>query len=159
MKNVSLVWLLMAFIAVGFACGESEEERMAREQARLDSLRIAEQAALEARMQAVEDSLAAVEAARLAEEAAKTAYTFDANGSYTVQLGAWRSEVKANQIAAEWTNAEYDAVYVVRTGTEETGDVWFRVRIGYFPTMQDAENFGAEFGAEVGSSYWVSNRD
>ena len=98
MKKAPLFLFLMAFTLIGFSCGESEEDRMAREQARIDSIRVAEQAALEARMQAVEDSLAAVEAARLVEEVAKTSYTFDEAGLYTIQIGSWRSETKANQI-------------------------------------------------------------
>jgi len=154
MKKASLLLFLMAFAMIGFSCGESEADRMAREQARIDSLRVAEQAALEARMQAVEDSLAAVEAAQLAEQAAKTAYTFDENGTYVLQTGAWRSEVKANLIADRWSR-RVSAAYVVQGGDETSGDVWFRVRIGYFPTMQDAQNFGAEMGL----SYWVTTRN
>jgi cell division septation protein DedD len=154
MKKATLLLFLMAFAMIGFSCGESEAESMARAQARIDSLRVAEQAALEARMQAVEDSLAAVEAAQLAEQAAKTAYTFDENGTYVLQIGAWRSEVKANLIADRWSR-RVSAAYVVQGGDETSGDVWFRVRIGYFPTMQDAQNFGAEMGL----SYWVTTRN
>jgi cell division septation protein DedD len=105
-------------------------------------------------MQAVQDSLAAVEAAQLAEEATKTAYTFDENGIYVLQTGAWRSEVKANLIADRWSR-RVSAAYVVQSGDETSGDVWFRVRIGYFPTMQDAQNFGDEMGL----SYWVTTRN
>ena len=154
MKKASLLLFLMAFTNIGFSCGESEADRMAREQARIDSLRVAEQAALEARMQAVEDSLAAAEAAQLAQEAAKTAYIFDENGTYVLQTGAWRSEVKANLIADRWSR-RVSAAYVVQGGDETSGDVWFRVRIGYFPTMQDAQNFGDEMGL----SYWVTTRN
>ena len=154
MKKASLLLFLMAFAMIGFSCGESEADRMAREQARIDSIRVAEQAALEARMQAVEDSLAAVEAVRLAEEATKTAYTFDENGIYVLQTGAWRSEVKANLIADLWSR-RVSAAYVVQSGDETSGDVWFRVRIGYFPSMQDAQNFGDEMGL----SYWVTTRN
>ncbi len=153
MKKAPLLLFLMAFTLIGFSCGESEADRMAREQARLDSIRVAEQAALEARMQAVEDSLAAVEAARLIEEAAKTSYTFDEAGSYTIQIGSWRSETKANQIAARWAR-RVTAAYVDQSGDETTGDVWFRVRVGYFPTMQDAQNFGNEMGL----NFWVTTR-
>ena len=153
MKKAPLLLFLMAFTLIGFSCGESEEDRMAREQARIDSLRVAEQAALEARMQAVEDSLAAVEAARLAEEVAKTSYTFDESGLYTIQIGSWRSETKANQIAARWAR-RVTAAYVDQSGDETTGDVWFRVRVGYFPTMQDAQNFGNEMGL----NFWVTTR-
>ena len=154
MKKAFLLLFLMAFAMIGFSCGESEADRMAREQARIDSIRVAEQAALEARMQAVEDSLAAVEAVRLAEEATKTAYTFDENGIYVLQTGAWRSEVKANLIADLWSR-RVSAAYVVQSGDETSGDVWFRVRIGYFPSMQDAQNFGDEMGL----SYWVTTRN
>jgi cell division protein FtsN len=155
MKKAFLLLFLMAFAMIGFSCGESEADRMAREQARIDSIRVAEQAALEARMQAVEDSLAAVEAVRLAEETAKTTSTFDENGSYVIQTGAWRSEVKANAQAAQWASEGVSAAYVVQTGDETTGDVWFRVQLGYFPSMQDAQNFGTEMGV----SYWVTTRN
>ena len=155
MKKAFLLLFLMAFAMIGFSCGESEADRMAREQARIDSIRVAEQAALEARMQAVEDSLAAVEAVQLAEETAKTTSTFDENGSYVIQTGAWRSEVKANAQAAQWASEGVSAAYVVQTGDETTGDVWFRVRLGYFPSMQDAQNFGTEMGL----SYWVTTRN
>ena len=71
-----------------------------------------------------------------------------------LQIGAWRSEVKANLIADRWSR-RVSAAYVVQGGDETSGDVWFRVRIGYFPTMQDAQNFGTEMGL----SYWVTTRN
>ena len=122
MKKAFLLLFLMAFAMIGFSCGESEADLLAREQARIDSLRVAEQASLEARMQAVQDSLAAVEAAQLAEEATKTAYTFDENGIYVLQTGAWRSEVKANLIADRWSR-RVSAAYVVQSGDASVGRV------------------------------------
>jgi len=140
-------------------CGESEEERKAREQARLDSLRQAEQAKIDSMMQARQDSIAAAEAATQEEEEQETDYSdiqFSEDGEYIVQVGAWRSEVKANSFVETWNQRGYEQAYSIKVGNEQTGDVWFRVRIGFLPSKEEAEKFGQRLNSEYGTPYWVS---
>ncbi len=161
MKNFSLYTLLLAVTFMTFtACGESEAERQAREQARLDSLRLVEQQKVAAMMAELEDSTSSTESAEMEQMEEKTqSYSISESGSYVVQVGAWRSEEKAQSFVNMWSDRNYPSSYVIQTGNEATGDVWFRVRVGYFTTRDAAKEFGANLASEINSGYWVANKD
>lgn len=155
MKNLGIYTLLLALIMVVQACGPSEEERRAAEQARLDSLRQVEEQRIAEMMQAREDSIArAKEQQRIAEENAKPQFAED--GNYAVQVGAFRSEVSANNYKNEIADREYPHIYIVKVGEEETGDIWFRLRVGFFADKAEAEKLGKELGKELNTGYWIS---
>lgn len=161
MKNIGLKLL---FVVIGFgllqACGESEEQRRAREQARMDSLlkvqqqEIAEEMARLERENAANAEVSEEEATQ--EESSNNDYGFVENGEYALQVGAFRSKDKAEGYLTKWADRDYPSLYTVKVGNEEFGDVWFRVRIGFFGTKEDAENLGEELSAEINSGYWVS---
>lgn len=156
MKNISIYTLLLAFALITVqGCGPSEEERRAAEQARLDSLRQVEQQRIAELMQAREDSLARVaQQEQMEEEESSTQFAED--GEYAVQVGAFRSESQANAYKNKLSDREYPHVYTVMIGEEETGDIWYRLRVGFFATKAEAEEFGAELGTELNTGYWVS---
>lgn len=156
MKKTGIYSLLLAMlIIVVQACGPSEEELRATEQARLDSLRQVEEQRIAEMMEAKEDSIArAQEQQRIAEEEAKPQFAED--GTYVVQVGAFRSKEKANNYKAKLTDREFPHVYVNKSGNEETGNIWFRLRVGFFAEKAEAEKLGKELGAELNSGYWVS---
>lgn len=156
MKNLSIYTLLLAFTLITIqGCGPSEEERRAAEQARLDSLRQVEQQRIAELMQAREDSLARVaEQEQMEEEDATPQFAED--GEYAVQVGAFRSEDQANSYKNQLSDRDYPHVYTVKVGEEETGDIWYRLRVGFFSSKADAEEFGAELGSELNTGYWVS---
>lgn len=156
MKKLSIYTLLLAVALLSIqACGPSEEERRAAEQARLDSLRqVEEQRIAEQMEEARQDSIArAQEQQRQKEEAGPQ---FAENGEYAVQVGAFRSEVKAEKYLSNWDERDYANAYVVKVGEEETGDVWFRLRVGFFDSKDEAEKLGQELSEEINSGYWVS---
>ena len=163
MKNVHIFSIALAvlFFSISACSGESEEEKQARLQAYQDSLRAVEQAKIAEMMAAMEDSVNAANEEELMEEEVDMPgeYGFSEDGNYVVQVGAWRSEEKAQAFVDGWADRSYPNAYVVKTGNELTGDVWFRVRVGDFATKQDAENFGAELGSEINSGYWVASKD
>lgn len=157
MKNISIYTLLLAFTLITIqGCGPSEEERRAAEQARLDSLRQVEQERIAELMQAREDSLARVAQQEQVAEEEKDTAQFAENGEYAVQVGAFRSEVQANSYKNKLSDREYPHLYTVKVGEEETGDIWFRLRVGFFSSKAAAEEFGAELGRELNTGYWVS---
>lgn len=155
MKKISIYTILLAITLVSIqACGPSEEEQRAAEQARLDSLQQVEQQRIAAQMQAREDSLARIEEQkRLAEEAKPK---FVEGGTYAVQVGAFRSEDKATSYKNTLSGRDYPHVYVIRSGNEETGHVWFRLRVGFFGSKAEAEKLGTELAEELNTGYWVS---
>ncbi len=164
MKNVQLfpIALVLVIFAISACGGESEEEKQARLQAYQDSVRAAEQAKVAEMMAQMQDSVETAEADGMMEDeesSSTSGYAFSEEGSFVVQVGAWRSEMKAQAFVDGWTDREYPNAYVVKTGNELTGDVWFRVRVGNFGTRIDAENFGADLAGEINSGYWVTTKD
>lgn len=158
MKKLGIYTFVVAFALITIqGCGPSEEERRAAEQARLDSLRQVEQQRIEQLMQAREDSLARVaEQQAMEEQENEDSGNFAENGEYAVQVGAFRSETQANSYRDKLRERDYPSVYTVKVGEEETGDIWFRLRVGFFENEADAESFGAELGKELNTGYWVS---
>ncbi len=156
MKKLSIYTLLLAVALISIqACGPSEEERRAAEQARLDSLRqVEEQRIAEQMEEARQDSIArAQEQQRKEREAGPQ---FAENGEYAVQVGAFRSEVKAEKYLSKWNDRDYPNAYVVKVGEEETGDVWFRLRVGFFDSKEEAAKLGQKLADEINTGYWVS---
>jgi len=161
MKKISLFTLLLAVTFMTFtACGESETERQAREQARLDSLRLVEQQKVAAMMAELEDNSITgnTEDESVMEEETHSS-SISESGSYVVQVGAWRSEEKAQSFVSMWSDRNYPSSYVIKTGDEATGDIWFRVRVGYFETREGAKEFGTTIASEINSGFWVTNKD
>ena len=110
----------------------------------------------------MEDSITTSESNTIDEEMDETTnseYDFSEEGQFLVQVGAWRSEEKAQSYVDSWSDRDYPNAYVIKTGNELTGDIWFRVRIGYFSTPISAENFGSELSTEINSGYWVVNKN
>lgn len=165
MKNFGIKLLLVAFAVIHIqGCGESEEERRAREQARMDSLRQVQQQLIAEQMKARQDSLEKANASGETpastsgseSDSSSDSYSFKEDGQYAVQVGAFRSEEKANSYIAKWNDRNYPHAYVVKVGDEKWGDVWFRVRVGYFGTKEAAAKLGEKLAEEINSSYWVS---
>lgn len=155
MKKIGaqLIFALLAVVLIQ-ACGPSEAEKQAQEQARLDSLRQVQQMEIDRQMAELAAKEAEEEQQRQIEE--EESMSFSEDGEYAVQVGAFRSETKANNFLADWSDRDYPNAYVVKVGEEEYGDVWFRLRVGYFDTKEAAEKLGVELAQEINSSYWVS---
>ena len=161
MKTV-IIYILTFTLSIFMlqACGQDEAEVERDQQAVQDSLEQAYEAEMEQMRQdsiaqAEEDSIAAEEERR--EQANQIEYSED--GDFVVQIEAWRSEVKAQQQAEEWTDRGYNQSFVVMYGNEDTGDVWYRVRIGQFETREMAERLQSKLEEEHDTRSWVSRTD
>lgn len=143
------------------ACGQEDAEIEPDQQAVQDSLEQAYEAEIE---QMRQDSIARAEADSIeAEEEERREQAnqieYDEDGDFVVQIEAWRSEVKAQQQAEEWKERGYDQSFVVTYGDEDTGDVWYRVRIGQFDTREMAERLSSKLEEEHDTRSWVSRAD
>lgn len=154
-----IIFTVTAATLIGLmsACGPSEEELQQQEQARQDSLERVKQQRLE---QQRLDSIAqvrqdSIDAAKKEQEE-RNRIKFDENGSFTVQTEAWRSEVKAQNQADQWKEKGYDKAYVTQYGNIETGDVWFRVRLGKFATKSMAQKFQKVLTEDHNTNSWIS---
>jgi hypothetical protein len=136
MTPIRLISVTIATLFILSACNNQSEKDVALEaQLRQDSIRQAKQ---EAQLKARADSLAIVmaEEQRRQEEQARREMeeklakpTHNPNGSITIQAEAWRSEEYAKKRLGFWKSEGFDAAYVVQTGNENTGDIWYRIRL------------------------------
>lgn len=142
--------LLTALFVLGstitlMSCGQSEADLQRETQARRDSLA----QALAAR-EASPDSSESPSEAPL-----QSNFTFTDSGRFVVQVGSWRSETKAGELAEVWISRGYPNAFVESYGNETTGDVWFRVRLGRMPSRSDADALVRLIQQRHGLVAWV----
>lgn len=141
--------LFVGFSLLMTACGPSEEDLQMQSQARRDSL-----AQALAQREAGTDS-SATEAVPQAAGTSDQPFAFDEAGRFVVQVGAWRSETKASDLVDVWKQRGYTAAYMEAFGNENTGDVWFRVRLGKLVSRTDADALVNQLKQRHGLSAWV----
>jgi septal ring-binding cell division protein DamX len=74
-------------------------------------------------------------------------------GNYSIQVSSWETQAKANGEAAKMTAAGYPA-YVVEGNVE--GDTWYRVRIGRYETMADAQSALRQVSQVAETEPWIA---
>ncbi|NGP89128.1 SPOR domain-containing protein [Fodinibius halophilus] len=154
-----VIFLVTSSIAIGLlnACGPSEEEKKRREQARQDSLeQVRQQRLAQQRQDSIEqarqDSIKAAEKRKRE----RNRIEFDSDGAFSVQVEAWRSKHKAQSQIQKWKDRGYENAYVVKYGTEETGDIWFRVRLGHLATKEMAQKLKDKLQRKHNEQSWIS---
>ena len=75
-------------------------------------------------------------------------------GKFTVQIGAFRSEQRAIEARSKYRSMGYDA-YMEKTTVGGEDRAWFRVRIGRFQRISEAENVSRELNAKGNIKAWV----
>ncbi len=98
----------------------------------------------------------AEEAQEAEEEEERMDVAFDEDGNFAVQVEAWRSRRKAEEQIEKWQNRGFENAFVVQHGNEDTGDVWFRVRLGRLSTQEAARNLQAQIKENYGANSWIS---
>lgn len=76
-------------------------------------------------------------------------------GHFTVQVSSWKTAKQAQNILNQVSDAGYDG-YIQRVWLEDLNQVWWRVRIGDFTTIQDAKALLEEINA-IYPGAWVDN--
>lgn len=82
--------------------------------------------------------------------------TFTPSGDYALQVSAWRSQWKAQEELKKWRERGYDQAYLMKAGNEETGNIWYRVRLGHLQTQSDGKQVGREISNKYDVSFWVA---
>ena len=126
------------------------------------SLAAADSAEAARQRQALQDSIIRAQQdsirALLEEMSAEPVVTPQDAGRYVVQLSAWRSKSKAQEIADAWVSMGFANAYVQEIQVSEpAGDTWYRVRIGYFQTAEAAERMKGRLLTEYKTESWVSD--
>lgn len=157
--KISLIYISTVIIALMFlhGCGPSDEELREQERARQQSVQDSLQLVYEAQMQEMRQD--SIEQARLAEVVvadARTQIEYVADGPYTLQIESWRTKEKADSRAQSWKDRGFENTYVLEFGSEDTGNLWYRVRIGRFASSDHANNLKEQLSEEYEIESWVS---
>lgn len=151
---INLIFVSFLAVTILQACGPSEEELRQQQIARQDSLRQVYQAQME---QMRLDSLRQAEEESIApEEEDDSEIEFTETGRFTVQIESWRSKEKADAQAQRWIERGHSRAYVMKFGNEDSGDVWYRVRMGRFDSREMAEKFKAKLARDYNKESWIS---
>lgn len=144
-------------ISLMVSCGPSEEElrqqELERQQAERDSLERVYEAQME---QMRQDSIAQARQDSIAEAERRNQIEFSEDGNFAVQVQSWRSEEKANRELQKWKERGYENAFVVKYGKEETGNIWYRVRIGRVESEEMAKNLKEKLMNEYNAESWIS---
>jgi hypothetical protein len=127
-RSLSTFFAVSATLTL-LSCGPSEADQQQEAQARRDSL-----AQVLAQRESVADSTQSTTETEMQQE-----FDFSDSGRFVVQVGSWRSETKAEELAGVWKRRGYPNAFTESFGNESTGDVWFRVRLGRMPSSSDAD--------------------
>jgi cell division protein FtsN len=76
----------------------------------------------------------------------------DMQGNYTIQVSALREKNQAEEIVGRLEDAGYPAF--VET-VPMRGVHWYTVRIGHYPSRNDAKKAVEDFALELRSNYWI----
>ncbi|HLR76727.1 MAG TPA: SPOR domain-containing protein [Balneolaceae bacterium] len=163
MKTISFTILscLLTIAVFTSACNnEKEKQQQEREQARQDSLEQVRKQQQQLRQQR-KDSLAAARADSIASENKEPAFNpeeagMNKEGHYAVQVGAWRSKSKAQELAEDWKPRGFENAFVVQYGDNKTGNIWFRVRLGKFFTQEEAQKLQQWLHQKYETQSWIS---
>lgn len=158
-RTIQLLFIVAIGVSV-VACGPSEDELRQQDQARRDSL---EQAQAMRQAEIADEKIATKGGSGESADATRpsnldiTTLRFSDSGAFSVQVGAWRSESKANQLADVWKTRGFNAAYVEKYGTDVNGDVWFRVRLGRMDARSSADALVSHVNATYGLVAWVGS--
>ena len=72
-------------------------------------------------------------------------------GRYLLQVGAYKNRPSADRMATDLRDMGYPAQVV-------PGEETFRVRIGFFRGVSEAEAVGRRLKRDLGLEYWIDNR-
>lgn len=154
-----IVFIITSSIALGMmnACGPSEEEIQRRKQARQDSLeRVKQQRLAQMRQDSIEQARQDSIAAAKKRERERNRIKFDPDGAFAVQVESWRSKEKAEKQIQKWVDRGYKNAYTVKFGKEETGDIWFRVRLGHLANKEMAKRLQDKIQRNHSEPSWIS---
>jgi cell division protein FtsN len=67
-------------------------------------------------------------------------HIYKVDEGYILQASSWPAKSKAEREAQRLRDFGYDA-FITKAYIEKYGATWYRIRIGYFDSIQQAENF------------------
>lgn len=84
--------------------------------------------------------------------------SLSATGSFVIQVGIQPSEKGANKLAGKLSESGISSYLAKVENPGELEGTYYRVRIGYFATLQDAQQYAKNTLEPLGFAWWVDSR-
>jgi len=165
LQSVSLIGVIALSCSLLSACGSKEEEQKTPQ---AEATPAAEQPAATEEAQA-QDEPALVPIQSLSETAEKSAPAATpapvssnieqgSSGPFVIQVSIQPSRRAANSVVSKLSDQGIKAYVAEVENPGELEGTFYRVRVGYFSTIANAQQFGKEVLAPQGYAGWVDNR-
>ena len=139
--NRSIIFILLFSVNLA-GCGKEGEKEAAVKTETTESQII------------IKETQAETTATKAAKPIAISAPVKKKTGKFTVQIGAFRSEQRAIEARSKYKSMGYDA-YMEKTTVGGKEKAWYRVRIGRFQRIREAEKVSRELNARGNIKAWV----
>ena len=164
LQSVSLLGAFTLSIALLSACGSKEEQPAPQ----VEVKPVVEEPApvQEAAPEPVQEEPALVPIQSLSEEkpapvetpAPVSSVEQEASGPFVIQVSIQPSRKAANNVVSKLSDQGIKAYVAEVENPGELEGTFYRVRVGYFSTIANAQQFGKEVLAPQGYAGWVDNR-
>jgi cell division septation protein DedD len=153
---MKLRWMALILLALALVIGCSEDSK--KEAAKLEQEMKGEKAVTDTTATAVEDTMSEsaqpMEPGAVPKEEKEEAYTgSQPEGSgYTVQVASCESMTYAQHLIKVYTERGYEP-YMSKADVD--GQTYYRVRIGIFPSLNEAQNLKSELADRYSVKAWI----
>ena len=142
LQSASILGAITLSIVLLSACGSKEEEPAQEEPALVPIQSLSEEKAAPAEAPAA--PVSAVEQ--------------ESSGPFVIQVSIQASRRAANNVVSKLSDQGIKAYVAEVENPGELEGTFYRVRVGYFSTIANAQQFGKEVLAPQGYAGWVDNR-
>lgn len=157
--KTALSYVLIVFTAIFtlYGCGPSDEELREQERARQEAVQDSLQLVYQAQMEQMrQDSIEQARQDSIEEAEARPEFEHSDTGTFAVQVQSWRSRDKAEAQAAIWRERGFENAFITEYGDPDTGNLWYRVRLGRYESEEMAENVRSSIMQEYQADSWIS---
>jgi cell division septation protein DedD len=167
LQSVSLIGAITLSCALLCACGSKEEQPAPQAEVKPAVETPAPAPVEEAAPEPVQEEPALVPIQSLSEEKAAPAEApaapvstieQEASGPFVIQVSIQPSRRAANNVVSKLSDQGIKAYVAEVENPGELEGTFYRVRVGYFSTIANAQQFGKEVLAPQGYAGWVDNR-
>ena len=155
LQSVSLIGAITLSCALLSACGSKEEQPAPQAEVKP----AVEEAApvQEAAPEPAQEEPALVPIQSLSEEKVSSVEQ-ESSGPFVIQVSIQASKKAANNVVSKLSDQGIKAYVAEVENPGELEGTFYRVRVGYFSSIANAQQFGKEVLAPQGYAGWVDNR-
>lgn len=86
-------------------------------------------------------------------------YSFNPDGRFSLQVRSFQSLNAAEEYLEVWIERGFESAYVQASQHEDSGETWFRVRLGNLSSLEEVEHLKQTVSDQFDVEAWITNTD